>query len=68
MRGSDVSELMRLLVLHRFLDSSDVNSESLFDLDVELAVKAFQRSRAVTDDGVVGRVTAGLLKRSPGGN
>jgi murein L,D-transpeptidase YcbB/YkuD len=68
MRGSDVAELMRLLVGHGFLASNDVNSESLFDSDVELAVKAFQRSRAVEDDGVVGRVTAGLLKRSPGGN
>ena len=68
MRGSDVAELMRLLVLHGFLASSDVNAQALFDLDVEIAVKAFQRSRQVQVDGKVGPVTARLLRRTSSGN
>jgi peptidoglycan hydrolase-like protein with peptidoglycan-binding domain len=68
MRGTDVAELMRLLVLHGFLASNNVNTESLFDLNVEVAVKAFQRSQNVEDDGKVGPVTARLLRRTPNGN
>lgn len=65
MCGSDVAELMRLLVAHGHLASYDVNSDSLFTYAVENAVREFQRSRQLDQDGKVGRVTSRHLRREP---
>jgi murein L,D-transpeptidase YcbB/YkuD len=65
MCGSDVAELMRLLVAHGRLESYQVNSESMFTQEVENAVRAFQRANRKKADGKVGPVTAGLLRRNP---
>jgi murein L,D-transpeptidase YcbB/YkuD len=63
MCGSDVEELMRLLVGRGHLREAQVNSEAMFTLPVENAVKAFQRSRQLQPDGKVGPVTARNLRR-----
>lgn len=65
MCGSDVTELMRLLVAHDRLRESQVNTEAMFTLAVENAVKAFQRSVQLEVDGKVGSVTARHLQREP---
>ena len=68
MRGADVAELMRLLVVHGHLSRDSVNTEALFTRAVEDAVRSFQRSRNVSADGIVGSTTALLLRRRPDGN
>jgi hypothetical protein len=65
MCGSDVAELMRLLVAHGHLASYDVNSDSMFTFAVENAVREFQRSRQLDRDGKVGPVTSRHLRREP---
>lgn len=65
MKGSDVMELMRLLVAHSYLTRSEMSADSLFTDKVESAVKMFQIARGVAADGKVGPTVAILLKRPP---
>lgn len=65
MCGSDVAELMRLLVVHGHLASYNMNADSLFTIQVENAVKSFQRSRDLTPDGKVGPITLRHLQGEP---
>lgn len=65
MRGADVMQLMRLLVVHRTLGTYNVNTDSLFTLQVEIAVRTFQRQHGLEEDGKVGPITTLMLKRLP---
>lgn len=62
MRGSDVNELMMVLVKDGYLKASHVNKDAYFSDKVELAVKAYQRAKKAPVDGVVGPVEAMWLR------
>ncbi|MFL5384723.1 MAG: peptidoglycan-binding protein [Longimicrobiaceae bacterium] len=64
MCGSDVAELMQLLMAQGHLTSAQMNSNATFTVSVENAVRRFQRAHRITADGKVGRVTARLLRRA----
>ena len=55
--GEDVTNVERVLVTKGFLDRAD----DLFDGYTENAVKMFQRSKGLKDDGVVGEKTVKAL-------
>jgi murein L,D-transpeptidase YcbB/YkuD len=65
MRGADVMQLMRRLVVHGTLPTFDVNIDSLFTAEVEVAVREFQRRHGIDPDGKVGPVTTLYLMRAP---
>lgn len=62
MKGADVVELMRYLILHKTLPLEHVSQDSTFTPEIEQAVKRFQRAKSIADDGKVGTTTVLLLK------
>jgi hypothetical protein len=62
MRGKDVEQLIILLVKQRLLRPDQVPMESLFNEDVESAVKKFQSSQSLVPNGRVDFRTLLLLK------
>jgi murein L,D-transpeptidase YcbB/YkuD len=62
MRGKDVEELIILLVRRSLLRPDQVPMESLFNEDVESAVKKFQSAKGLNADGRVDFRTLLLLK------
>jgi peptidoglycan hydrolase-like protein with peptidoglycan-binding domain len=61
--GSDVKRLQRILVMLKFLDYTGIDGQ--FGANTENAVKAFQQSKALTVDGVVGPMTWQALPPDP---
>jgi hypothetical protein len=62
MRGKDVEHLIILLVKQRLLRPDQVPMESLFNEDVEAAIKKFQSSQSLIPNGRVDFRTLLLLK------
>jgi hypothetical protein len=62
MRGSDVEQLILLMVRRDLLKAGQIPSEDVFTDTMEIAVKQFQASRGIAADGVVDYRTALLLK------
>jgi len=62
MTGSDVDQLIVLLLKARLLPAAEIPKSSMFSEDVERAVKKFQAANALTVDGAVDYRTLLLLK------
>lgn len=65
MKGTDVAELVKLLVSKNYgdLSNSSQTGSVLFDVVIENAVKKFQRDNLLTADGVVGPKTVIYLQQ-----
>jgi murein L,D-transpeptidase YcbB/YkuD len=65
MTGTDVEELIDLLVLNGYFtkDNPDLVKYNEFNLNVELSVIKYQRSKGLTADGIVGAKTVYYLKK-----
>ena len=66
MKGSDVTELINILLKKEYLviesGATELTGEYVFDEVVEGAVKAFQRDNNLQDDGIVTTTTVFYLK------
>jgi murein L,D-transpeptidase YcbB/YkuD len=62
MTGKDVDQLIMLLVKGKLLSATQIPQSSLFNEDVERAVKQFQTTKGLPSDGVVDYRTLLLLR------
>jgi murein L,D-transpeptidase YcbB/YkuD len=62
MSGSDVAELMLILLNTKHLKEQDINIENTFTEAVEQAVKAFQTAKSLTPTGEVNAATLLYLR------
>ncbi len=62
MKGADVEQLLTLLVKRELLAVSKIPAESIFNSDVEAAIKKFQKDKGLTADGRVDFRTLLLLR------
>ena len=61
MYGSDVAELIKVLIAQDLLSDSEIEDEQLFDEHVEKAVKSFQKDHNITATGIVDNKTLSIL-------
>ena len=61
MYGSDVAELIKVLIAQDLLSDSDIEDEQLFDEHVEKAVKSFQKDHNIPATGIIDNKTLSIL-------
>jgi len=63
MRGTDVTQLINILIDKKYLRGSLLKGSSLFDESVRTAVVAFQKATGIDTDGIVNTQTVYFLKK-----